>query len=183
MAVWHDLEYWECGFETMNLEVFNKMPAEEAESALLRCCGSQTWVSAMLARRPFLSTADVFALSDATFATFSTADWLEAFRHHPQIGDSESLRKRFAATADLAAGEQKAVEFASLAVLNELKCLNSLYEERFGFIFIVCATGKSAGEMLSLLKSRIDNPPDRELSIAGEEQSKITRIRLEKLLL
>ena len=108
-------------------------------------------------------------------------DWLEAFAAHPRIGDVESLRKKFTATADLCGAEQAGVKDAEKATIQALAEGNRQYEERFGHIFIVCATGKTAPEMLALLRSRLENDPDAELRIAAAEQAKITRLRLEKL--
>ncbi len=109
-------------------------------------------------------------------------DILEAFSHHPRIGDVDSLRKKFATTADWATSEQSGAQAASEAVLRDLAQGNRDYEARFGHIFIVCATGKSAAEMLALLRARIDHAPDVELRIAAAEQEKIAHLRLDKLL-
>ena len=109
------------------------------------------------------------------------SDWLEAFSHHPKIGDVSTLREKFAATAAWASNEQSGTRNASDEVLTELADLNNTYEARFGFIFIVCATGKTAEEMLDLLKARIDNYREKEIHIAAAEQLKITKLRLEKL--
>jgi 2-oxo-4-hydroxy-4-carboxy-5-ureidoimidazoline decarboxylase len=109
-------------------------------------------------------------------------DWLEAFGHHPPIGaDVDALREKFQATADWSSGEQEAVASADESVLEALAQGNRDYESRHGFIFIVCASGKSAAEMLAILRSRMDNAPADELRIAAGEQAKITRLRLDKL--
>lgn len=112
----------------------------------------------------------------------SEDDWKEAFSHHPRIGDTESLEKKFASTAAWAAGEQSAVKTASSETIKVLAEANRLYEEKFGYTFIVCATGKSAEEMLGLLHSRLQNNPQAEIKIAAEEQNKITQLRIQKLL-
>ena len=109
-------------------------------------------------------------------------DWREAFTHHPKIGDVDALREKFASTAAWAAGEQGAVRQASEATLQGLKAGNEAYEQHFGYIFIVCATGKSADEMLALLQARLPHSPAEEIHVAMAEQAKITRLRLEKLL-
>jgi OHCU decarboxylase len=114
-------------------------------------------------------------------AALVEADWLEAFAAHPLIGDVDSLRKKYGATRDLAAGEQAGAAGAGAATLQELADLNRSYREMFGFIFIVFATGKSADEMLANLRSRLGNSRDEELRNAAAEQIKITRLRLEKL--
>ncbi len=110
------------------------------------------------------------------------SDWLEAFTHHPKIGDVASLTKKFADTAQWASGEQSAVNTASQQTIEALAKGNADYENKFGFIFIVCATGKSAEEMLQLLMERLPNSRDEEIQIAMDEQNKITQLRLQKLL-
>ena len=109
-------------------------------------------------------------------------DWKEAFAHHPKIGDFESLKKKFASTRGWAEQEQSGSQNASMAVLQALALANQTYENRFGYIFIVCATGKSAEEMLKILESRLNHDPKIEIKIAAQEQDKITKIRLEKLI-
>jgi 2-oxo-4-hydroxy-4-carboxy-5-ureidoimidazoline decarboxylase len=106
---------------------------------------------------------------------------LEAFTHHPKIGDAKSLAEKFATTKEWASNEQSGVNEASILTLNKLAEGNKAYEEKFGYIFIVCATGKSASEMLSLLESRITNTPEVEIEIAMREQNKITHLRIDKL--
>jgi 2-oxo-4-hydroxy-4-carboxy-5-ureidoimidazoline decarboxylase len=163
-------------------EVLNELSIEAARDALERCCGAGRWVDAMLGRRPFASTAALQTAAAEEGARLDRADLLEAFAHHPRIGTSvEDLRARFATTGAWASEEQAGVKQAGAAVLEALAAANVAYERRFGFIFIVCATGKSAGEMLALLEARLPNPPERELAIAAGEQAKITRLRLEKL--
>ena len=109
-------------------------------------------------------------------------DWKEAFTHHPKIGDLDSLKKKFADTAAWASGEQSGVNTATDEIINALAAGNRLYEEKFGYIFIVCATGKSAAEMLEILNERLKNIPEDEIKMAADEQNKITLLRLEKLL-
>ena len=112
----------------------------------------------------------------------SEADWREAFSHHPKIGDMESLQKRFAATAQWAAAEQQGVHTARQQTLTLLEEANKKYEEKFGYIFIVSASGKSADELLHILESRLQNSPEEEIKIAADEQNKITLLRLQKLM-
>ena len=158
------------------------MSEAEAEAALTRCCGSRRWVAAMVAQRPFGDDATLHRKADEAWAQVSRADILEAFDHHPRIGASlESLREKFASTATLSAGEQSGALGADEAVLTALRDGNLRYEQRFGHIFIVCATGKSAAQMLALLEARMDNDPADELAIAAAEQLKITHLRLDKL--
>jgi 2-oxo-4-hydroxy-4-carboxy-5-ureidoimidazoline decarboxylase len=150
----------------------------DARRLLATCCGSTRWIDRMVARRPFGSRdALSHAARDVWFA-LDPADWREAFSHHPRIGDRAALAARFAATRALSQQEQSGVAEAPDAVLDALAEGNEAYERRFGYIFIVCATGKRAEEMLALLRSRIDNDPAREIEIAAGEQAKITDLRL-----
>jgi|SRR5947209_10810095 len=157
------------------------MSPDDARAALLRCCGSRRWADAMTARRPFASADDMLRAADAIWAGVDRADWLEAFAAHPRIGDLESLRKKFAATADWARGEQAGVGGADEEMIRALAEGNREYEAKFGQIFIVCATGKTAAEMLGILRGRLANDAETELRIAAAEQAKISRLRLEKL--
>ena len=137
----------------------------------------------MLSLRPFENRADVFQKAEQAWFSCKKADWLEAFTHHPRIGDVESLRKKFASTAHWASGEQAGAATATEHTLQELKRLNDVYFERFGFIFIVFATGKTADTLLAILKNRLENDIVEEIVNAMMEQNKITKLRLEKLLL
>lgn len=165
----------------MDVDLLNAMPPETARAALLRCCGSRRWADAMTVRRPFPSDKDVYRAAADMWAGLDRADWLEAFAAHPRIGDLDSLRRKFPSTAEWAGGEQAGVAVASDDVLRALADGNRAYEQRFGYIFIVCATGKTAAEMLAMLRRRLDHDPANELRIAAAEQAKITRLRLEKL--
>ena len=164
------------------LSRFNSLPAEEARAELGRCCGAARWVEAMAARRPFPDAAALYGAADEVWAGLGPSDWSEAFAHHPRIGDKEALRARFASTRQWAAGEQAGVNAAAEETLDALARGNRDYEARFGHIFIVCATGKGADEMLGLLQERLRNDRESERRVAAAEQAKITRIRLEKLL-
>ena len=164
-----------------DVAALNAMPPADALAAFLRCCGSRRWTDAMTARRPFASADDLYTAADEVWAGLGRDDWLEAFAAHPRIGDLDALRKKFAPTAAWCAGEQSGVADAGDTVLRELAAGNRDYEAKFGYIFIVCATGKSAAEMLAILKVRLPNDPAAELRVAAAEQSKITRLRLEKL--
>ncbi len=164
----------------------NAAPAGEAAAALLRCCGSARWVERVLERRPFASVAELHAVAEEAWSGLDRADYLEAFAHHPALGaDPARLRERFATRGDpsWSAQEQSGVARADEATLEALRAGNAAYESRFGFVFLVCATGKGAGEVLDLLEQRIGNDPSTELAIAAGEQAKITRLRLEKLTL
>lgn len=158
------------------------LPAEQASAALLRCCGSRRWVSGMLARRPFRSPQALQAAARAVWASLAREDFLEAFSHHPPIGgDLAELRAKFAPTADWSSQEQTAVALAGDETLRDLKAVNQAYLERFGFLFIVCASGRSADQLLAALRTRLGNDPALELLVAAEEQAKITALRLDKL--
>lgn len=136
----------------------------------------------MAKERPYKSKDELLLQAEKIWFSLSESDWLEAFAAHPKIGDISSLQKKFQATASTAANEQSGVNTANTETLKEFARLNQEYEAKFGFIFIVFATGKSAQEMLDLLKARIHNSREQELKSAAREQSKITRLRLEKKL-
>ena len=135
----------------------------------------------MLSQSPFTDLADLRAKAEAAWKPLTKTDWLLAFKIHPKIGDKESLRQRFASTSNWASHEQSGTAHAGEEVLHALADGNVEYETKFGYIFIVCATGKSAQEMLTLLNERLQNDADTEFSIACGEQKKITALRLEKL--
>ena len=135
----------------------------------------------MLTRRPFHTQQDLIAAAREEWFALTEGDWLEAFRHHPKIGDRDALRQRFPATHHLSEREQAGVSGASDAVIDALAEGNRSYEAKFGYIFIVCATGRSADEMLAMLHERLDNDPAREIHIAAEEQAKITALRVPTL--
>ena len=164
----------------MTLEHFNNIGFTEAQAELFKCCGSTRWAQMLCAQRPFASVADLKEKSDAEWNRSSEADAMEAFSHHPKIG-AKSLEEKFASTKQWASGEQAGVQTASAEVLAALLQGNIDYEQKFGFIFIVCATGKTASEMLELLLQRLPNNRADELLIAMGEQNKITHIRIDKL--
>lgn len=166
----------------MTIDDLDDLSEDMARAELRRCCGSELWVRGMLARRPWGSKAGLLAAADSAWTPTKEADWLEAFSHHPRIGGKDALREKFAATKDWSRGEQSAVSAADEATLDALARGNADYEAKFGFIFIVCATGKTAAEMLALLDARLPNDRRTELLNAAHEQAKITKIRLEKLL-
>ena len=159
-------------------QALNTASTEAARQILMRACGSTRWVDRMMQRRPFGNDARLlFAARNEWFGLTET-DWLEAFSHHPRIGDRASLAARFPATHELSAKEQARVGGADADVMAALAEANEAYFNRFGFIFIVCATGKTAEEMLALLRSRLPNERSAELRIAAEEQARITALRL-----
>jgi len=157
-------------------------PAPEAEAALFRCCGCAGWARALAASRPFGTRDALLASARREWARASREDRLEAFSHHPRIGDRKSLQARFPATHKWSTDEQRGASDADERLLDDLEAANRAYEARFGHVFIVCATGKTAAEMLALLRARLANGASEELEIAAEEQMKITLLRLDKLL-
>jgi 2-oxo-4-hydroxy-4-carboxy-5-ureidoimidazoline decarboxylase len=165
----------------MNLARINGWSGEEARVELLRCCASRRWAEAMEVLRPFAIEAAVIDAAGRVWWELERSDWLEAFAAHPRIGDLDALRARFAATAAWSMSEQAGMCGAPEDVLRRLADGNRAYEERFGYIFIVCATGKSATKMLALLEGRLGNAPGDEIQIAAAEQAKITRLRLERI--
>ncbi|CAN5875687.1 2-oxo-4-hydroxy-4-carboxy-5-ureidoimidazoline decarboxylase [soil metagenome] len=152
--------------------------SEEARELLRTCCGAERWVTAMLAQRPFDTAVEALAAARDGWFRLEPDDWLEAFGHHPRIGDRDAMRARFASTRTLSEREQAGVNTASDDVLTALMEGNREYDARFGFIFLVCASGKSADEMLALLRARLTNDPATELRIAAEEHAKICELRL-----
>jgi len=169
--------------ELVNIEPLNSWSEHDARERFHRCCGSSRWSDIMARARPYESEAALIATAEIAWTGLSEGDWLEAFAAHPKIGDTAALKARFAATAVWSANEQAGVGGAAESTLTELAELNDRYESRFGYIFIVCATGKTAGEMLAIVRERLHNSPDEEIRIAAAEQWKITRIRLEKITL
>ena len=159
---------------SLDLDRFNALPATEAAEALLACCGSRAWARRMAESRPFQDLESLQKKSDAIWRSLGGEDWREAFAAHPRIGEKGSRWSE---------QEQAGARGADAQVLAELVEANRDYETRFDHIFIVCATGKTAAEMLGLLRARLSNDPETELRIAAEEQRKITNLRLEKLIL
>lgn len=155
------------------LERLSAMSREEVEARMLACCGSRRWARRMATSRPFSSEDELFESTDRVFKELSEEDWLEAFRTHPRIGE---------AARGQAAREQSGARGASEEVLAALAGANRDYERRFGYIFIVCASGRSAEEMLAVCRGRLHNSPAEELAVAAEEQKKITRLRLRRVL-
>ena len=166
----------------MTLGELNQLKHTEAAAELLKCCGSTRWAGEMTAARPFASVEELCEKADAVYESLNEEDWLEAFRAHPKIGGRKAATDQSQQAQSWSAREQSGVANAARETVDELAQKNRDYEARFGFIFIVCATGKSPEEMLTILKSRIGNDRHDELLIAADEQRKITRLRLEKLL-
>lgn len=166
----------------MALERINEATEGRAKARLLDCCHCEEWAIRMEKGRPYASLSALQEAGTKLFLELGEKCWLEAFAGHPKIGDVNSLKEKYRSTAETAGGEQKGVSGASEATLRSLMRLNEDYERKFGFIFIVFATGKSADQMLGILESRIGNTREQELRNAAEEQCKITRRRMEKLL-
>ncbi len=166
----------------MTIHKLNNLSEKEAFDELVKCCGSTNWVNSMVAARPFNDEHELLEKANIYWSQATEADGLEAFKHHPKIGDISSLEKKFANTKAWAGNEQQGVATATKAVIEQLAQGNQDYEDKFGFIFIVCATGKSAAEVLDLLQARLPNDRQDEIKIAMAEQHKITRIRLGKLM-
>jgi 2-oxo-4-hydroxy-4-carboxy-5-ureidoimidazoline decarboxylase len=154
--------------------------ADEAGAAvwLVTCCGSTRWCDRMVARRPFRDQEALLQIAREEWFGLSPRDWKEAFAHHPKLGDRQALRARFPATGALSEQEQAGIAGASDAEIDALAAGNRQYEAKFGYIFIACATGQSASSLLSMLRTRLEHDPERELLIAAEEQAKITALRL-----
>jgi 2-oxo-4-hydroxy-4-carboxy-5-ureidoimidazoline decarboxylase len=167
---------------TISVAELDAMSEPQANKLLSDCCGASRWVSGMLARRPFKSRAVVLSACDEIWRALDPADWREAFSHHPRIGEQKSAMKQSERSSAWAARVQSGIERAPDDVRAQLVAANREYEQRFGYTYIVFATGKSAEEMLALARERLRNDPDVELRAAAEEQRKITRSRLDKLL-
>lgn len=164
------------------LERLNSLPPNEAELEFGKCCGSISWARRMAAERPFTSLDELLTIADSIWWTLEPADWLEAFASHPKIGDKRAVRKTAAEAQKWAAQEQSGAQNATDETSRLLADLNHEYEEKFGYIYIVCATGKSSEEMLAILRERLPNDSETELNIAAREQSRITKLRLGKLI-
>lgn len=165
----------------MTIDEFYSFSEEVRRQELFKCCGSTRWVEKMLRQPVVENLSELHSQAEQVWSECDQSDWKEAFSHHPKIGDIESLTKRFATTAQWASGEQASVEYASPEIIEALAAGNQDYEEKFGFIFIVCATGLRAEEMLEMLEYRMYNDPEDEMRIAANEQLKITQLRLQKL--
>ena len=162
------------------LERINRIGKAEANAMFRDCCGSTKWASQMTAARPFTTEDELIKTGSTIWTDLKTDDWLEAFAAHPKIGETKQAQP--ARSAEWSAGEQAGVNSADERLRHELAAANREYYEKFGFIFIVCATGKSADEMLELCRLRLGNDRETEMGIAAGEQQKITEIRLRKLL-
>ncbi len=162
----------------MTLDEFNQLNTQARAALLHDCCHCQSWANTLAEAAPFSSVSELTQQATQLFAKASEAEILEAFQGHAKIGDIELLKSKYAGKAQ---NEQGQVLQANEQTIRELWQLNQDYEQNNGFIFIVCATGKSAEQMLSILKSRINNSREQELKNGANEQNKITELRLAQL--
>lgn len=165
-----------------DLAWLNSLPAEAAAKELLQCCGSKRWAEEMATGRPYLNVEALIRRAYEGWWSLDRDDWLEAFRSHPRIGEKKAADKVSARSQQWSGQEQAGMSNASQQTAGSLFALNHAYEQKFGYIFIICATGKSPEEMLASLRERLQHDPDSELPIAAAEQAKITELRLKKLL-
>ena len=164
------------------LDRLNSLAANEAEAEFGKCCGSTNWARRMAAECPFANSNQLVTIADRIWWSLEPEDWLEAFASHPKIGENKGTRATAPEVQNWAAQEQSGAQNASEETVRSLAKLNREYEEKFGYIYIVCATGKSSEEMLAILRQRLPNDAETELRVAAREQSRITKLRLGKLL-
>ena len=162
-----------------DLTWLNSLTDEDATKELLQCCGSKRWASATATGRPYDTLEILLSTSNDIWWSLDRSDWLEAFRSHPKIGEKKAADKVSTQSQQWSGEEQSGIDEASH---DTLAALNEAYEQKFGFIFIICATGKTSDEMLTALRERLQHDPETELPIAATEQGKITELRLKKLL-
>lgn len=160
----------------------NSLPLEQAQAEFLRCCGSRRWAAKMTAERPFENVEEMVTAADRIWWALESSDWLEAFDSHPKIGEKKAAAQVPRESLSWSQSEQSGTRDSTQQTMDELAELNRQYQEKFGFIYIVCATGKSAEEMLAILRDRLANDRATELRNAAREQAKITTLRLNKLL-
>jgi len=161
---------------------WNRLGVEDAAKEILPCCGSRTWAHGMAERRPIVDEAELLAAGNEVWNRLPEADWLEAFRSHPRIGESRGPAKATARLAAWSGEEQRSVKTADKEIKLGLAEGNRAYEDRFHRTFIVCATGKSPEEMLEILRRRLRNGDAAELREAAEQQRQIVQLRLKKWL-
>ncbi len=164
------------------IETWNAMSEADAAAAVLPCCGSHAWAHGLAARRPLGTLPELLAASDAAWWSLQETDWQQAFDSHPRIGEQQAQGQVTDASLKWSAGEQGLAEQCDQEAKHMLALGNRAYEEKFGRIFIVCATGKRANEMLGILERRMHHTPEEELQEAAEQQRQITHIRLQKWL-
>lgn len=168
----------------MNLELasLNSLSPSQAEAEFLKCCGSKNWARRLTSARPFASLNELIAEAERAWWSLDSDDWLEAFHSHPKIGDRKAAAPTAVEAQQWSEDEQSGIRDSTQQTFDALAQLNQTYEEKFGYIFIVCASGKSSEEMLAMLRDRLKNNAAEELRIAADEQAKIAELRLRKLL-
>ncbi len=164
------------------LDRWNALPLEQAEIEILPCCGSKAWARGITGSRPLLDEVALLAASDEIWNGLSEPDWIEAFRSHPRIGESQAPDSSELRSKKWSAEEQRKVAVAGDAVKTALEDANREYERRFSHIFIVCATGKTAPDILQIIQRRMQNDDRTELREAAEQQRQITHLRLRRWL-
>ncbi|SEB60698.1 2-oxo-4-hydroxy-4-carboxy-5-ureidoimidazoline decarboxylase [Terriglobus roseus] len=164
------------------LDEWNAMSADSAADAALPCCGSQAWARGLASRRPLSTLPELLAASDAAWWSLPAVDWQKAFETHPRIGEQHAQTAVMDTSLQWSAGEQSSAMLSDDAAKARLAEGNRAYEAKFGRIYIVCATGKSAQEMLTILERRMHNNAEDELHESAEQQRQITHIRLRKWL-
>jgi len=169
------------GSPSPDVSAFDALPDHEAAMLLETCCGASAWVHGMVVRRPFGTLHVMLGTAEEVWWSLGPDDWREAFDHHPRIGEQSAAAPQAAVAHAWSADEQRGAAASSDAARQALAEANREYEQKFGHIYLVCATGKSAEEMLNLLRARLSNDAATELRVAALEQAKITRLRVEKL--
>jgi 2-oxo-4-hydroxy-4-carboxy-5-ureidoimidazoline decarboxylase len=164
------------------IERVNRLQVEDARKALLDCCGSIAWADQMISKRPFVDDAKLFESADKIWTHLDQKEWLRAIRHHPPIGSKRGKSKQSGIARNWSAGEQSAARESSPDTLAVLAAANQAYQATFGYVFLICATGKTGDDILQSLHQRLANDPETELYVAAEEMRKIVRLRLEKLV-
>ncbi len=159
---------------------WHTLSPQEAAAEILSCCGSTAWAAQMAARRPYADEQSLFATADAVWQHLPEADWLEAFRSHPRIGEKHAQDKVTAASAAWSSSEQSQMKEADAAILLRMQKGHREYEQRFGRIFIICASQKQPAEMLALLEQRLHNDPATEMLESAGQQQQIMQLRLRK---
>jgi OHCU decarboxylase len=166
----------------VTVEELNALPHAKAVEVFTACCGAHRWVAGMVERRPFSAADEVVAVGNELWRQMKERDWREAFDHHPRIGESRSAVAQDKQAASWSVGEQSRAATVDAGIQRQIADANVAYEARFGHIYIVCAAGRSADELLAIARSRMSNDPATEMRVAAEEQRKITELRLRKLL-
>jgi len=166
----------------LELASLNSLSSSQAEAEFRKCCGSKNWAQQLTAARPFATFDELTTKADRIWWSLDPQDWLEAFHSHPKIGEKKAAAPTAVEAQRWSEDEQAGTGDAAQQTLDALAKLNQTYEEKFGYIFIVCASGKSFEEMLAILRARLENSADAELRVAAAEQAKITQLRLGKLL-